>query len=90
MEKQILVVASAMMFCLAIAPAYGQNYSETVTPPPRQESMTRLHFFLHDILSGQNPSAVLIARPNNTGSTIPFGFLFAIDDPLTIGLEPTS
>ncbi|KAE8690668.1 Dirigent protein 15 [Hibiscus syriacus] len=52
--------------------------------------MTRLHFFLHDILSGQNPSAVMIARPNITGSAGSFGSLFTIDDPLTVGPEPTS
>ncbi|GMI83521.1 hypothetical protein like AT4G38700 [Hibiscus trionum] len=86
MEKQVIFV----VFCLAMAPVYGQYYSETVMPSPRQERMTRLHFFLHDILSGQNPSAVIIARPNITGSAISFGSLFAIDDALTIGPEPTS
>ncbi|GMI88088.1 hypothetical protein like AT4G38700 [Hibiscus trionum] len=89
MERRILF-ASAMIFLLAIAPVYAQYYSKTVTPRPRREKMTRLHFFLHDILSGQNPSAVMIARPNITGSAISFGTLFAIDDPLTVGPQPTS
>ncbi|KAK8567987.1 hypothetical protein V6N13_105929 [Hibiscus sabdariffa] len=89
MEKQI-ILASAMIFLLAVAPVYGQYYSGTVTPPPRPQRMTRLHFFLHDILSGENPSAILIARPNITGSAVSFGSLFAIDDPLTVGPEPTS
>ncbi|MBA0557369.1 hypothetical protein Golob_014444, partial [Gossypium lobatum] len=53
--------------------------------------MTRLHFFLHDTVSGENPSAVVIARPNITQpSSFGFGTLFAINDPLTVGPAPTS
>ncbi|KDP40497.1 hypothetical protein JCGZ_24496 [Jatropha curcas] len=53
------------------------------------EKMTRLHFYFHDIPSGNNPTAILIAGPpskiaNNFGST------FMMDDPLTEGPEPTS
>ncbi|TXG64806.1 hypothetical protein EZV62_011800 [Acer yangbiense] len=57
-----------------------------------KEKVTHLHFFLHDILSGQNPSAVMVARPNRTDdkSPTPFGSLFAFDDPLRTGPEPTS
>ncbi|KAE8725568.1 dirigent protein 23-like [Hibiscus syriacus] len=89
MEKLIIIVASAMTFLLAIGPAYGQYYSETVTPPPRREKMTRLHFFFHDILSGKNPGAVPIALPNITNAGL-FLTLIAMDDPLTIGPELTS
>ncbi|MBL2225392.1 hypothetical protein ELJ01_30955, partial [Klebsiella pneumoniae] len=60
---------------------------------PRKEKMTRLHFFLHDILSGKNPSAVKVAGSNRTEgdkSPTPFGSLYAIDDPLKEGPEPES
>ncbi|KAK8567985.1 hypothetical protein V6N13_105927 [Hibiscus sabdariffa] len=87
MEKHI-IFALAMILFLSIAPAHGQYYSGTVTPRPRPEKMTRLHFFFHDIISGKNPTAVLIARPDNSSS--PFGRLYAIDDPLTVGPELTS
>ena len=92
MEKQ-MNFAVAMIFCLAIAPVYSEYYSKTVIPGAKVEKMTNLHFFLHDILSGENPSAVMVARANLTkkdNSPTPFGSLFAIDDPLRIGPEPTS
>ncbi|KAE8667360.1 Dirigent protein 4 [Hibiscus syriacus] len=77
-----------MIFWLAIAPVYGQYYSETVMPPPRPGKLTRLHFFFHDILSGTNPGAVPIARPNTTNAGLYLN-LIAMDDPLTVGPEQT-
>ncbi|OAY69774.1 Dirigent protein 4 [Ananas comosus] len=55
------------------------------------EKLTKVHFFLHDTLSGSKPSAVLVAhRENHTGvpnDPTPFGTTFVIDDPLTAGPE---
>ncbi|XP_017970639.1 PREDICTED: dirigent protein 15 [Theobroma cacao] len=89
-----MIFAWAMMFCLTVAPpVHSEYYSKTVTPVANVEKKTHLHFFLHDILSGQNPSAVMVARANLTkkdDSPTPFGSLFAIDDPLRVGPEPTS
>ncbi|KAJ6409891.1 hypothetical protein OIU84_009390 [Salix udensis] len=55
----------ALIICAAMAPAYGEYYTESRNVP-RKEKMTRLHFFLHDILSGKNPSAVKVAGSNRT------------------------
>ncbi|KAL4319751.1 hypothetical protein GQ457_18G013020 [Hibiscus cannabinus] len=55
MEKHAILVASAMIFCVPMAPVNGQYYSETVMPPSSVEKMTRLHFFFHDIVSGKIP-----------------------------------
>ncbi|XP_039059628.1 dirigent protein 4-like [Hibiscus syriacus] len=88
MEKHVIIVASAIIFCLATVPVYGQYYSETVTPPHRPEKMTRLHFFFHDILSGSNPGAVPIALPNTTNPGL-YLTLVAMDDPLTVGPDQT-
>ncbi|XVE48893.1 hypothetical protein DITRI_Ditri01bG0038200 [Diplodiscus trichospermus] len=90
-----MMFAWAMTFFLVlpIAPVYSEYYSKTVTPAARVEKVTHLHFFLHDVLSGENAIALMIARPNltNKGNTPnPFGVLFAIDDRLTAGPEPTS
>ncbi|KAL9244866.1 hypothetical protein vseg_018585 [Gypsophila vaccaria] len=65
--------------------------------------MTTLHFYLHDILSGRNPGAVLAARPNITGkqslrpditsrkqSATPFGSVYAVDDLMTEGPDANS
>ncbi|KAF9676133.1 hypothetical protein SADUNF_Sadunf09G0106500 [Salix dunnii] len=82
----------ALIVCAAIAPAYGEYYTES-RHVPRKEKVTRLHFFLHDILSGKNPSAVKVAGSNRTEgdkSPTPFGSVYAIDDPLKEGPEPDS
>ncbi|KAK4477205.1 hypothetical protein RD792_016419 [Penstemon davidsonii] len=57
----------------------------------KTEVITTLQFYFHDILSGQKPSAVRIAQATqtNNSSTI-FGMLMMIDDPLTIGPDPSS
>ncbi|XVE67121.1 hypothetical protein DITRI_Ditri08aG0135100 [Diplodiscus trichospermus] len=69
-------------------------YSDSQPYVPAPEKVTNLHFFLHDTISGKNPFAVMVARPNVTtafnGTTSPFGSVFATDDPLTVGPELTS
>jgi len=83
----------ALIICIAIVPAaYGEYYTKS-RHVPRKEKVTRLHFFLHDILSGKNPSAVKVAGSNRTEgdkSPTPFGSVYAIDDPLKVGPEPDS
>ncbi|KZV29184.1 dirigent protein 23-like [Dorcoceras hygrometricum] len=55
------------------------------------EVITTLEFYFHDILSGQNPTAIRIAQaPQTDNSSTFFGMLTMIDDPLTIGPDPTS
>lgn len=51
-----------------------------------KEKVTHLHFYLHDVISGDKPTAVQIAQPNVTlgvQSATPFGTVFAINDPIT-------
>ncbi|KAL9244867.1 hypothetical protein vseg_018586 [Gypsophila vaccaria] len=70
----------------------GQYFSTEHAKLPKLKKTT-LHFYLHDILSGSNPSALLVARPNITlgqPSATPFGSVYAIDDPLTVGPEANS
>ncbi|KAA3464696.1 putative CCR4-associated factor 1-like protein 11 [Gossypium australe] len=74
----------------AMAVARCQDYyfhGGLYVPPPRK--VTYLHFFLHDTMSGNNPSAVPIVSPNITTST-GFGGVIAFDDPLTVGPDITS
>ncbi|XP_022726820.1 dirigent protein 4-like [Durio zibethinus] len=90
-----LILAWFLVLCAAMAPAFCQGYySNTVPYVPTPAKVTHLHFFLHDTLSGKNPSAVKVARPNITtafsGTPTPFGSVFAVDDPLTVGPDLTS
>ncbi|PPD69136.1 hypothetical protein GOBAR_DD33982 [Gossypium barbadense] len=83
MEKQ-MIFAWAMIFCLAVAPVYGQYYSKTIKAGPRVEKMTRLRFFYHDIPSAQANITQDFFSPS------PYGSLYSMDDPLTLEPERTS
>jgi hypothetical protein len=62
--------------------------------PLGPEKVTTLHFYLHDTLSGKDPTAVLVAHGANANATpgdpTPFGTVYATDDVLTEGPERTS
>lgn len=65
--------------------------SQKPAPKPRQEKLTHLRFFWHDILSGPNPTAVPVAQAASTNTSRSyFGLLNMIDDPLTEGPEMAS
>jgi hypothetical protein len=59
-----------------------------------REKVTHLHLFLHDTLSGKDPSAVLVGRGANHrakhGDPVPFSSVYAADDVLTEGPERQS
>ncbi|KAH6777018.1 Disease resistance-responsive family protein [Perilla frutescens var. frutescens] len=56
-----------------------------------KEVITTLQFYFHDIVSGQNPTAIQIAQAaqTNTSSNF-FGGLWMVDDALTVGPDPSS
>ncbi|RYR51615.1 hypothetical protein Ahy_A06g026591 isoform B [Arachis hypogaea] len=57
----------------------------------RKEKLSHLHFYFHDILSGQNPTAVRVAQAAMTATSPTFfGAVMMADDPLTVGPEPNS
>ncbi|KAL6963740.1 hypothetical protein U1Q18_034745 [Sarracenia purpurea var. burkii] len=59
--------------------------------PLKKEKVARLHFYFHDTLSGKNPTAVLVTRPNTTSTeSLSFGSIYMFDDPLTVGPELNS
>lgn len=59
--------------------------------PHAKEKLTKLRFYFHDIVSGNNPTVVRVAQANtsNTSPTF-FGVVAVMDDPLTLGPVPTS
>ncbi|KQK12540.1 dirigent protein 15 [Brachypodium distachyon] len=58
------------------------------------KKVTKLHFYLHDTLSGKDPGDVLVAHGANAnpkpGNPAPFSSVFVTDDVLTEGPERTS
>ncbi|KAJ4766309.1 Dirigent protein [Rhynchospora pubera] len=55
------------------------------------QNETHLRFYLHDTLSGPNPTAIQVAQAalTKTTSTL-FGDVMVIDDPLTVGPDINS
>ncbi|KAK8567990.1 hypothetical protein V6N13_105932 [Hibiscus sabdariffa] len=87
-----LVLALILGVCTTI-PCHAY-YSQSKPYVPPTEKVAQLHFFFHDTISGKDPSAVLVAHPNFTtafnNTPIPFGSVFATDDPITVGPNLTS
>ncbi|KAL5722438.1 hypothetical protein ACHQM5_005961 [Ranunculus cassubicifolius] len=61
-------------------------YSEPDTFTKMEEKVVNLHFYFHDIISGNKPTAQKIVGPASGG----FGTTMVVDDPLTVGQEATS
>ncbi|XP_026385856.1 dirigent protein 2-like [Papaver somniferum] len=69
----------------------GNWGDETVPYTMGLEMMTKLRFYFHDIVVGDNPTAVRIAEaPGTNSSPTFFGALVMIDDPLTEGPDINS
>nr|XP_043610344.1 dirigent protein 21-like [Erigeron canadensis] len=57
----------------------------------KKEKLSHLHFYFHDIVGGDHPTAVRVAEAKITNtSRTGFGAIVMIDDPLTVGPERTS
>nr|CAN61168.1 hypothetical protein VITISV_038109 [Vitis vinifera] len=57
----------------------------------KEEKLSHLHFYFHDIISGPKPTAVRVAEAAMTNkSATMFGAVLMMDDPLTVGPEPSS
>ncbi|CAA2940360.1 dirigent 4-like [Olea europaea subsp. europaea] len=88
-----ILLAWIVIHSIAITSVHCRYYSQSKPYEPVKLQKTQLHFFLHDTLSGNKPTAVMVASANATGKPndpTPFGTTFAIDDPLTEGPEITS
>ncbi|KAF3442675.1 hypothetical protein FNV43_RR16592 [Rhamnella rubrinervis] len=70
---------------------FSQNLSPEEVGIFKQETLSHLHFYFHDIVSGPNPTAIQVARaPTTNMSSTGFGAVAMIDDPLTVGPESSS
>nr|XP_043639748.1 dirigent protein 4-like [Erigeron canadensis] len=96
--KIILVIFACLLLLLSScspAAVKGKYYSKSHTVPvPLTHKKTNLHFFMHDIISGNNPSSVLVAAPKGVvvqeGNVGPFGAVYVFDDLLTVGPDLNS
>lgn len=56
----------------------------------KKEKLSHFRFYWHDIVSGRNPSSVIVVQPPSNASKSSFGMVAMIDDPLTQGPELSS
>ncbi|KAL5072806.1 hypothetical protein RYX36_011790 [Vicia faba] len=55
----------------------------------KKEKLSHFKFYWHDIVSGKNPSSIMVVPPTLNSSTA-FGLVNMIDNPLTLGPELSS
>ncbi|XP_038707956.1 dirigent protein 15-like [Tripterygium wilfordii] len=93
MEAARTIFVCALIVFVAAVTANDDYQIEGPIEYVKAEKVTHLQFYLHDILSGPNPTAVRVAQSNRTTddkSPTPFGSVYAIDDHLRVGPEPNS
>ncbi|XP_050901044.1 dirigent protein 22-like [Lathyrus oleraceus] len=55
----------------------------------KKEKLSHLRFYWHDIMSGKNPTSIMVVPPTLNSTTF-FGSVHMIDNPLTLGPELSS
>ncbi|PKA57456.1 Disease resistance response protein 206 [Apostasia shenzhenica] len=81
----LLFSVAAAIATAALASA-GNEFSELAAT-----NKTHLHFYLHDIVSGSNPTVIKVAKgPFTSNGLFGFGDVVVVDDPLTEGPNLTS
>lgn len=78
-----MAMTSRLVFLIAVLVA-----SSCTTEAMKKKKVTNIQFYMHDIVSGPNPTAVKVAGQltNSTSSNwiaSTFGSIYVIDDPLT-------
>ncbi|PON76178.1 Disease resistance response protein [Parasponia andersonii] len=92
----LLILLTISSLILSLTTAYDYTFSRSLSPKKKlglkQEKLTHLHFYFHDIVSGQNPTDVEVAQAPtaNASAVLSFGYVAVVDDTLTAGPELTS
>ncbi|KAL8543231.1 hypothetical protein ACS0TY_003949 [Phlomoides rotata] len=98
MRKSLLILTlfSSILVSLLCVDCAAQKSPNAVEKwfkklPYAKQRVTKLHFYFHDVVSGNNPTAIPVARGNSTfKSPTLFGLVSIIDNPLTTGPGPKS
>lgn len=84
-----------LFFSSFLAAAKTNRFSRDLSPASlglHKEKLIHLHFYFHDIVNGPKPTSVTVAKAHaiNNSSIGIFGNVAVIDDPLTVGPQPSS
>ena len=94
MAKTLTYFAFLFFSTVAAAVGDGHTFSRNLSPESlglKREKLIHLHFYFHDVITGPNPTVVRVAEAavTNKSATL-FGGVAVLDDPLTVGPEPSS
>ncbi|BFG38311.1 hypothetical protein CerSpe_245850 [Prunus speciosa] len=94
-NSKSLLISLTILFFITMAtsksPNFSQNPSLQALGLNKQEKLSHLHFYFHDIVSGPNPTSIWVAQtPTSKKSPTLFGSIAMFDDPLTVGPEKSS
>ncbi|XP_021282242.1 dirigent protein 22-like [Herrania umbratica] len=94
LSSTFLFLFTLLFFATTLASAKSNGFSNILSPAKlglKQEKLSHLHFYFHDIVSGQKPSAVRVASAAMTNkSETGFGAVVMVDDPLTVAPKRNS
>ncbi|KAL4272305.1 hypothetical protein GQ457_13G011830 [Hibiscus cannabinus] len=89
-----LFICTLLLFSINLASAKSNGFSNVLSPKRlglKREKLSHLHFYFHDIVSGRNPTAIVVASAAMTNKfKTGFGAVVMADDPLTEAPERTS
>ncbi|KAJ9559199.1 hypothetical protein OSB04_013813 [Centaurea solstitialis] len=84
----------ALFLFILLVEGESHKFSRSLSPKSyglKKEKLSHFQFYLHDIVSGDHPTAIQVAdAPMTNTSSTRFGYTTVIDDQLTVGPEPTS
>ncbi|KAJ0693085.1 putative dirigent protein [Helianthus annuus] len=87
--SSMILLAIPSVLSLDQDPVAVEQWFENL--PNMTPKLTHLHFYLHDLVSGSDPTVFRVAQSNITSSSpTAFGFIAMADDMLTTGPEPNS
>ncbi|RAL43070.1 hypothetical protein DM860_009852 [Cuscuta australis] len=89
-----LLAISVLVLSAVPSPATvdGHVFGKSIPPKTlglKKEKLSHFRFYWHDVLSGKNPTSVMVITPPGN-STTGFGYANMIDNPLTLRPELTS
>ncbi|KAD3337345.1 hypothetical protein E3N88_32865 [Mikania micrantha] len=92
--KHTYTILTLIIFSSLILQAQPHQFSRKLSTKSlnfKKQKLTHLHFYFHDIVAGNHPTAVRVAEATMTNtSRTGFGATVMIDDPLTVGPERSS
>ncbi|KAF8403942.1 hypothetical protein HHK36_012049 [Tetracentron sinense] len=90
----LVIFCTILLLSNAVTDGESHQFYRSLCPKKmglKQEKLSHLHFYFHDVVTGLNPTCVRVAEaPTTNTSETWFGAVVVIDDPLTEGPEPSS